>query len=202
MLLDRFSARAPSNGGSTLRTIAKTVLALVIIGELVAIAVLARNDTEPPSRGSGRARIETESDDAGTYSNPAAGYSFDYPDSWKLEPDGTVTKISSPDGNTVISLGPGAGSDPLTASEKLTVRLENAYDSVDLSNREVVSVGDELGVVLEGKATNRSGARLRFRVAAVQGPDHGWAVTGFTSGPEARLQAIFDRVLDTFSVSS
>jgi hypothetical protein len=189
---------------STARTVGKVVLGAVILAELIAIVILFADTREPDASSRNEARLSTGSGDAASYSNAAAGYSFDYPKDWELEPNGTVAKITSPDGDAVISVGPGAGKDPLTATERMTAKLTKTYESVEITDRKVVStaLGGNLGVVLTGTATNARGADLDFEAASIQARGSGIGITAFSSAGKARVTEVFQDLLDSLEVQA
>lgn len=200
MVTSRFSQRG--SGPSWARTTGKVVLGAIILAELVAIVFLlasTRTDEAPPA-STDDVRIGTEAGNRASYTNDEGGYTFRYPSGWKLQPDDALTKVTSPDGDTVISLGPGLGADPLAASERLTARLRDAYSDVTVTDKKVKSFGSSLGIVLKGTAMNDRGVELAFEAAAIQSGRDGYAVTGFTAGGPERLEGVFQGVLDSLEI--
>jgi hypothetical protein len=203
MVTNRFSQRQP--GSSWARTTGKVVLGAIILAELIAIVFLlasTRHDDTPSASTDEVRIIGTQSGGRASYTSDEGAYTFDYPEGWKLQPDESITKVTSPDGDTVISIGPGPGADPLASSERLATRLRDAYSNVTVTDKKVQSFGSNLGIVLQGTATNERGVKLAFEAAAIQSSRGGLAVTGFTAGGPERLKGVFQGVLDSLEVES
>jgi hypothetical protein len=134
--------------------------------------------------------------------NAAAGYSFLHPDSWRLEENGEVSTISSPDGRFVVSfaLGP-EGPLPVTY-ESFVDLLEESYRDVRLESHEAVDSPEGPSVLVGGSATSSSGAEVRWR-ALLLGADSGGpaigaiAATGSTGPFDSRLTYLLKSVRRT-----
>jgi hypothetical protein len=196
------STRRDSGEPGRSRPVGRLLLTVVIIGELVAIVALlanSRDDKQPNDQQ--EVHLGTQSNDTELFTNDTAGYSFRYPIDWKPRPDGQVVKVTSPDGNAVITVGPGFGGDPLTAADRLLSSLRRRYSEVDIIKRNVRDIGLDLGIVLTGTMVNDRGAKLHFGGAVIQAENPGFAITAFTSEAYARLGGPLQEVLGTFSTT-
>ena len=99
--------------------------------------------------------------------NAEAGYSFSYPESWRLDESGEVTTVSSPDGRYVVSFALGPRGPLDQTYDSFVALLERSYSEVEVTSRESVTATDGDALLIAGNAVNTSGSQVVFRALLV-----------------------------------
>lgn len=105
------------------------------------------------------------------HENSAAGYSFRYPNRWKLRSEETVSKLIRPDRHFVISFGLGPQGGLPVAYDEFVALLDSTYGNVVVNKVNPTKVGDNVGVLVKGAATGSAGVRVHFLAAVISRPD-------------------------------
>jgi hypothetical protein len=105
------------------------------------------------------------------YENSAAGYSFRYPNQWRLIRQGTAVRLARPDGHFVVSFGLGPAGGLPVAYDRFVSLLGRTYSDVVVEEVDATRVRGSVGVVLEGSATGAGGVRVRFLATLLERPN-------------------------------
>ena len=151
-----------------------------------------RPDTKAPSPGSSdRGSLNQE-----TVRNTAGGYAFDYPVEWSVTQSGSVTKVTSPNEEVVVSFGLAPTGDLLVASDRFLAILRESFVKLELGGRQLGSTGGHLSMVRTGSAVDVDGEELRFSAVTIEGEQQNIAIAVFaktTSGPT--LSSITNKIV-------
>jgi hypothetical protein len=187
-----FDVRAATFGRPLVRLWTGSLTVLVVVGAASALLLL--------SHSPGRNRPSPEGAASSSllgHENKAAGYSFRYPRTWDVERAGTVSTITSPGEDAVVSFGshmPRA--DLLQTARRLTSLVSRTYGGVRMGGPRMEAINGALAVLRRGRATNMAGEDLRFLVAAIHGPTRTFGAVGFAkaSTPATLHEAVADVV--------
>jgi hypothetical protein len=105
------------------------------------------------------------------HENKAAGYSFRYPDAWKLRTEQTVSRLTRPDRHFVVSFGLGPPGGLPVAYDEFVALLDDSYSNVVVGKVDATKTGGSVGVVVRGKATGGAGVRVRFIATVLERPN-------------------------------
>lgn len=105
------------------------------------------------------------------HQNKAAGYSFRYPDAWKLRTQQTVSRLTRPDRHFVVTFGLGPPGGLPVAYDEFVALLDDSYSNVVVGKVDATKIGGSVGVVVKGKATGSAGVRVRFLATVLERPD-------------------------------
>jgi hypothetical protein len=134
------------------------------------------------------------------YVNAEASYEFRYPAAWNLREQGTTSRLTSPDGETVLSFGQGAEGSLDEASDRFLESFQESYEDVDLGAGQRQAIGGNPSIVVSGTGTNNAGVRIRFLAITVRGREQNYAIAVFTaatSDPDQVLPPV-QRIVDSF----
>ncbi|MGH2819932.1 MAG: hypothetical protein ACRDJ5_04685 [Actinomycetota bacterium] len=152
-----------------------------------------------PNPASGDEDLEEETE---RFVNRMGRYAFDYPETWSVTRQGSLSNVSNPAKDVSISIGFASSEDPAGASRDLVASIRNAYERVRVTDAGRSSTRGFEARTTEGSAMNDSGVRLRF-LASIVVPaeeDDNYAIGAFWSSathqqmpPEVRaLMTSFD----------
>jgi hypothetical protein len=110
------------------------------------------------------------------HENKSAGYSFRYPDAWKLRTQQTVSRLTSPDRHFVVSFGLGPPGGLPVAYDEFVALLDDGYSNVVVGKVDPTKIGGSVGVVVRGKATGSAGVRVRFLATVLERPNDQQAI--------------------------
>jgi hypothetical protein len=108
------------------------------------------------------------------------GYSFRYPSQWKMQTDGAVSKVSSPDRRIVVSIGPGPAGTLQLSSERFIATLERQYRDVHVSKEGSDPVDGAAALLVSGTMTNAQGLDIRLFAVAMSESGRQYFVAGFS----------------------
>jgi hypothetical protein len=164
----------------------KTLVVIALVLELVVILFLIANRSDVEVSAQSERPSESPSiAQGGRFEELGSPYRFSYPKSWNLETEGSVTKLLSPGNEIAIAVGPAPPGDVLLASDRLIAGLTNRYDNARTKDRELTSVGGNLGLTVTGSAVNEFGVKVRFAVITFEGDGGGnFAITSFAAGAD------------------
>ncbi|MGH3903877.1 MAG: hypothetical protein ACRDTE_06780 [Pseudonocardiaceae bacterium] len=132
--------------------------------------------------------------------NPTGGYRIEVPDDWSSTQDGRTTKVTSPEGDTLITFGLGRTGPLPVAATLFFQQVGSGYDKVQVFPPEGKQIGGLSSLVYGGVGTNDKNARVRFLVITMENTPTNYGVTVFTqagSDPKAVLPDV-NRVVDSF----
>lgn len=161
-----------------------------------AVAKESPSDVEPSSDP---ARFATES-----ATNRDGGYSFAHPPRWEVVSDGSVSTITSPRSNAVITIGFGPSGSLAAAATDLSELIQASYQVLRMGPPRETFIGDSSALTFSGRATNDESVTITFQVTAVQGPEaNNYAVTVFSYPDIARalIEAV-EEVVNSFRVAA
>jgi hypothetical protein len=131
----------------------------------------SEGNADAPANGEGEAAGSEFQLATKLHENNAAGYSFRYPNRWKLRSEETVSKLTRPDRHFVISFGLGPQGGLPVAYDEFVALLDSTYGNVVVNKVNPTKVGDNVGVLVKGAATGSAGVRVRFLAAVISRPD-------------------------------
>lgn len=146
--------------------------------------------TEEPSRFATKLTVNREGE-----------YSFAHPPRWELVTDGSVSTVTSPNEDIVVTFGFGAPGDLGDASADLEDLIRSSYDVIDISQRGVAELAGARTVRFDGSARNIAGVIVGLDVFTIDGPgQENYAITVFSrhrvSGSSS---AAIDEIISSFS---
>jgi hypothetical protein len=202
-LMRVLDVRATTFGRPWVRLWTGSLTVLVVVGAATALILL----WHPPGRSPGSNKLSPErpaSSSLLVHENKAAGYFFEYPRTWKVERAGTVSTVTSPGEDAVVSFGSHMPSaDLLQTARRLINLMSRTYGGVRMGAPRIEAINGALALLRHGRATNMAGEDLRFLVAAINSPTRTFGVVGFAkaSTPAALHQALTD-VVNSFRARS
>ena len=151
-----------------------------------------------------RRGLSAENEDLPGYEvhlNEMGGYLFSYPDSWELTAAGDDARLTSPDDEVVMTFGTGPSGSLEVASDRVLGKVANSHANVDLVAAETPQ--GFRSIVAGGDALDASGARVRFLVITIEGPDRNRAIIVRFSPSADPLEAspAIQEIISSFRVS-
>jgi len=191
-------ARSSTGASSWPKAVGKAAVGALVVAEVAVVVFLVARPTPEPDRPT-RLNIRGAGSHSKSHSNPTSGLSFEYPAGWAVEDDGSVSRVTSRDEDSVISIGPGPSGDALTAMEEAQGLFEQTYTDLDITERGVESVNNRLAITTVGRAVNEIGAVLRFGAVSVEYGEGTIMATEFDTGDgrpglSRELNALLDSV--------
>ncbi len=113
--------------------------------------------------------------------NQRGRYLFYHPPDWEVKDEGTVSRVTSPGGETLVTFGLGPEGDLEAAETAFVTELQNQYRGVDLQALEVQQVGPNPAVSVAGTGRNNEGVRLRFLAITVGVGGRNFSIGVFTA---------------------
>lgn len=123
-----------------------------------------------------------------------AGYTFDYPEAWNLDEQGTAVEIVSPDASVAMSFGVAPDGDVRNAIGTLLDALEGRYEVDAVRGPTDAFVGTSRGVSVSGEGLNDDEVPIVFDAFVVEGDADNYGITVFSSedADNSDVQAILD----------
>ena len=152
--------------------------------------IASPSDTDEPARFATVERVNQE-----------GGYSFAYPPTWQRELDGTVSTVTSPQQDVVISFGIGPAGNLEGAAQELESLVGATYEVIRVGFPRSAEIGGREAVTFRGAARNTDGTRLAFEVWAIAGsrPEN-YAITVFAHPDAATaLAEVIGEIVNSFS---
>lgn len=136
--------------------------------------------------------------------NDQAGFILEPPEGWDQIAAGVTSSFESPDGDAVMSIGPGPDGTAFEVLEDLQDLVADSYRNVRVIDTGFTTFGLEPAETATGVATNEAGARLRFTLAAVETPGQTFAVTIFSASDRQAPERIrmAEKALGSFALAS
>jgi hypothetical protein len=113
--------------------------------------------------------------------NEQGKYLFYHPPDWEVKDQGTVSRVTSPGGETLVTFGLGPEGDLEAAETAFVTRLQDQYRDVDLAALQVQQVGPNPAVSVAGTGRNAEGIRLRFLAITVGVNERNFSIVVFTA---------------------
>lgn len=132
--------------------------------------------------------------------NTTGHYRFDAPDGWTTTQDGRTTTVTSPDNQTVITLGVGRVGPIPVAGTLFFQEVASHYKNVQVIPPEAKQVGPRTALVYGGVGTNDKNTSIRFLAITVENNPSNYAIAVFTaadSDPNVVLPPV-NHVVETF----
>jgi hypothetical protein len=136
--------------------------------------------------------------------NEMGRYLFSYPDRWELTTTGDEARLASPDDEVIMTFGIGPSGSLEAASDRVLANVTNPYANVDLVAAETKRTAQGLRSIVAGAdALDAGGARVRFLVITIKGPDTNRAITVRFSPSADPLEAspAIQEIISSFRVS-
>ena len=136
--------------------------------------------------------------------NEMGGYLFSYPDSWELATAGDEARLASPDDEVIMTFGAGPSGSLEVASDRVIANVTSSHTDVDLVTAEIERTPQGFrSIVAGGDALDTRGARVRFLVITIEGPDRNRAITVRFSPSANPLEAspTIQEIISSFRVS-
>ena len=177
---------------------------LMIIG-VAGLAVLINESLfAPPPQGSPRPSVTpSPTVSSGRHTNATAGYSFLRPAGWEVSESGTVSQLTAPDQDVIVSFGLGPDGGLREASTEFTSSIEDAYNEVQLQEPRREEIAGRPAIVAGGSAMNDAEVAVRFLAISVWIEGEIYAISVFVadeSDPVRVLPAVED-IVASFDVS-
>jgi hypothetical protein len=134
--------------------------------------------------------------------NREGSYSFSHPPNWDVVTDGSVSTVTSPNSDVVITIGFAAGGDLAGAATDLSELVRNTYQVRQMGPPKRVSIGGANALVFKGRADNDESTTIAFEVTAVEGSkDENFALSVF-SYPDLKphLRDVIEEIVGSFAV--
>jgi hypothetical protein len=132
--------------------------------------------------------------------NTAGKYRFDVPDGWSTTQDGRTTTVTSPDKETVVTLGVGRVGPIPNAGTLFFQEVASHYKNVQVIPPEAKDVGSRTALVYGGVGENDKNTSIRFLAITVENNPTNYAIAVFTaadSDPKAVLPPV-NSIVDSF----
>ena len=114
-----------------------------------------------------------------TVRNAQGRYEFDSPANWTVVKKGSVTEVTSPRDEVLVSFGLAPRGDLLVASDRFLELLSDSFADLQLSGRQLGSTGGHLSMVRTGNAVEENGEELRFSAVVLEGDPENIAIAVF-----------------------
>lgn len=143
------------------------------------------------------ARFATES-----VVNREGRYSFGYPPRWDVVSDGSLTTLTSPKDDVIISIGYASRGGLASATTDLSELIRSTYEVLRMGPPRETTIGDALALVFKGRARNDDSAIVDFEVTTIQGSEgDNYALTVFSSSDaDDSLDDVIDEVVGSFRI--
>lgn len=132
------------------------VAALRAGGEAQSAAPAASGQSAPPP-------LVTSS-----FANRDGGYELAYPATWRNSVQGTRTKLMSPDGAAIVSIGRAEKGSLKQTSDQFVRLVRRGYKKVSVTGRQRDTVAGAPALAVAGEAKNPDGVRIRWMGIAVE----------------------------------
>jgi hypothetical protein len=132
--------------------------------------------------------------------NSAGQYRFEAPDGWTTTQDGRTTTVTSPDKETVVTLGAGRGGPIPMVGTLLFQEVASHYKNVQVIPPEAKTVGSRTALIYGGVGDNEKNTSIRFLAITVENNPTNYAIAVFTaadSDPKVVLPPV-NRIVDSF----
>lgn len=154
---------------------------IVIVSAGVAVALVFfvfapfRRSAPPPTR-SPSPTIQSM-----RHTNAAAGYSFLRPVGWEVSERGTVSELTAPGGDVIVSFGLGPDGSLRDASTEFVASVADAYEEVQVQGPEREDIAGRSAIVAGGTAVNQAGVAIRFIAIAFRIEGQNYAISVFVA---------------------
>lgn len=144
------------------------------------------------------ARFATESG-----ANREGGYSFGYPPKWEVVTDGSVSTLTSPRSDVVITIGFAAQGGLGEAATDLSELVRSSYQVLRMGPPTRTSVGGASALVFKGLAKNDESATITFEVTTVEGSEDNYAISVFSyPARTSSLDDVIEEIVGSFTVTA
>lgn len=188
-----------SGGGRSFSNWWKGAVIAALLIEMVVVVVAIRNEPSPPPSSAVDHRSTGAEQAENLIVNEAGGYSFAAPEGWKLDQDGSITRVESPDGETIVTIAEAPAGDVLGASDELLAAIEENYPSFRVNGRSVDRAAGALAIEVRGRVTNSSHAPLRFHLVVVEGQEQNLGITAFSRVNDVEHRDETEDAIDSLS---
>jgi hypothetical protein len=137
----------------------------------------------PPPRRSAPPAPRTSSPTTGSmrHTNEVAGYSFLRPVGWEVSERGTVSELTGPDGDVIVSFGLGPDGSLEEASTEFATSVGDAYEEVQFQGPQREDIAGRPAIVVGGTAVNQAGVAVRFLAITVRTEGRNYAISVFVA---------------------
>ncbi|HZS20734.1 MAG TPA: hypothetical protein VFA63_07085 [Pseudonocardiaceae bacterium] len=132
--------------------------------------------------------------------NSAGQYRFDAPDGWTTTQDGRTTTVTSPDKETVVTLGVGGVGPIPNVGTQFFQEVASHYKNVQVIPPEAKTVGSRTALIYGGVGDNEKNTSIRFLAITVENNPANYAIAVFTaadSDPKVVLPPV-NHIVDSF----
>lgn len=177
-------------------------------GDAVDGPITSRSPSEPAVEPTGTPEPDRSQDPARFATtegvNREGGYTFAFPPQWPSEVAGSVSTVTSPRSDVVVTFGYGPPGDIDAAARDLEDLIRSSYDGARAGPVRVTEIGGEDAITFGGSARNTEGARMTFDVFIIdtEGEDN-HAITVFSQAQVATsLDAVIEEIVESFAATS
>lgn len=175
------------------------MIVLLSAGVAVIVTLLLfsplRLSQPPVSRGPSSPTVQSPTVQSTHHTNAAAGYSFFRPAGWEVSESGTVSELTGPDRDVILSFGIGPEGELRDASAEFAASIGGAYDEVQLQGPRREAIAGRSAIVVGGSAVNQAGVTVRFLAITIRIGGENYAISVFvadTSDPVKVLPVVED----------
>lgn len=142
----------------------------------------------------------TDSSASSEVVNTEGGYSILVPDGWSSTQEGRTTKVTSSDGQTLITFGLGRTGPLPVAGTLFYQEIAGNYDKVEIFPPDAMRVDLRDALAYGGIGTNDKNARVRFLAITVENQPTNFGIVVFTEAgtdPATTLPST-NQIVDSF----
>jgi hypothetical protein len=173
------------------------------VAVIVSVILFSPLRRSPPPISSGPSPTPTPTIQSTRHTNAAAGYSFFRPIGWEVSERGTVSELTGPDRDVILSFGLGPEGNLRKASAEFAASIGGAYDEVELQGPRREVIAGQSAIVTAGGAVNDAGVAVRFLAITTRIGGENYAISVFVadaSDPVKVLPVVAD-IIGSFEVA-
>lgn len=167
------------------------------VAVIVSVALFAPPRRSQPPASRSAPSSTGQGPQSSRHTNEVGGYSFLRPAGWEVSERGTISELTGPDRDVIVSFGLGPDGSLQGASAAFTASIEEAYDEVEPEGPRREDFAGRPAVVVGGSAVNDAGVAVRFLAITISLERRNYAISVFvadTSDPVQVLPAVEDIV--------
>jgi hypothetical protein len=182
-------ARLPYAPERRRRVATAVIFGLLFGAGLIVVSIgftISRLASEPGPPAVDRSPVVVDVDPVGpsTHVNGLGGYSFEAPPGWEIRDRGSSSRLTSPDGDIVMSFGAGRPGSLEAAVQALSESIRQVYENVSLGSApQATMIEGHPAVLTSGSLDNAAGVPVRFLAIAIRLGGENLLIGVFVSQP-------------------